>query len=235
MDIQIVATGSKGNCYIVSDGYTKIMIDAGIRFKKIQEAINFELSSISAVLLTHEHLDHAKSIKDIAERGRKVYTSQGTKEALGLPHELPIEAAANLQTIEVGTLLVKPFNVEHDAAEPFGFLIFSSKTGKKLLFATDTYYIRYRFKGLTHVMVECNYSQETLNYNTLSGQVNVSLARRIMESHFSLENVIDFLQSSTTYGVLEEVYLIHASSINADKQHFKNQIQQLTGAAVYVP
>lgn len=51
-----------------------------------------------------------------------------------------------------------PVKTEHDAKEPLGFLIYSRTTREKLLFATDTYYIRYRFPGLTHIMIECNYA-----------------------------------------------------------------------------
>jgi len=97
-------------------------------------------------------------------RGVDAYLSQGTAEALGLDGHRWHAVLAG-QQFEVGTLNILPFETEHDAAEPLGFLLQSRLTGEKLLYATDTYYIRYWFTGLTHIMIECNYIPDILDAN----------------------------------------------------------------------
>jgi phosphoribosyl 1,2-cyclic phosphodiesterase len=72
------------------------------------------------------------------------YISAGTVEALGISgHRLNIIKAK--QQFRIGTWTALPFDTQHDAAEPLGFLL-ANQDGEKLLYATDTYFIRYRFK-----------------------------------------------------------------------------------------
>src|SRR5690625_5285319 len=145
IDIKTLASGSKGNCYHITDGSTPILIECGIKFKDIQIALDFKTSNIAGCLVSHEHKDHSKGIKDVLQAGIDVYASQGTIEQEDIKHHRlkPIESK---KQFKIGTWTVLPFDVQHDAAEPFGFLL-QSQNGGKLLFATDTYYIKYRFKG----------------------------------------------------------------------------------------
>src|SRR5690554_5564699 len=171
MNIKVLASSSSGNCYRISDGYTTLLLECGISFKKIREGLGFRLSEIDGCLVTHEHKDHCKAAKDVIRAGIDVYMSAGTKEALGVDGHR-IKAVKARQQFGIGTLTILPFETEHDAKEPLGYLIYSNKTGEKLLFATDTYYIRYKFQGLTHVMVECNYASDILYDNIEKGLVH---------------------------------------------------------------
>jgi phosphoribosyl 1,2-cyclic phosphodiesterase len=136
------------------------------------------------------------------------------------------------QQFRLGTWAILPFDTQHDAAEPLGFLL-ANQSGDKLLYATDTYYIRYRFQGLTHIMVECNYSMDILRANIEAGLVPVELKNRIIQSHFSLENVKKFLQANDLSKV-QEIWLLHLSDGNSDAEMFKREIQELTGKMVFV-
>ena len=118
--------------------------------------------------------------------------------------------------------------VEHDVPEPLGFLLKSDVTGEKLLYFTDTYYLKYTFKGLNYIMGECNYSIETLNKD-----LNPTLRDRILESHMSLEHFVEFLQANDL-SELKEIYLLHLSNDNSDEDLFKKTIQKITGIEVYV-
>ena len=230
--IQTLATGSTGNCYQITDGHSSLLLEAGITFKQIQRALNFKTSNIAGVLVSHEHKDHSKAVKDVADRGLDVYMSTGTKGALGIEHHR-IRTLTNKQAIKVGTWTVLPFDLQHDAAEPFGFLI-ANQDDDKLLFATDTYYIKYKFSGLTHLMIECNYSQEILNENVESGRIPEFLMHRVMQSHFSLENLLVFLKANDLSKV-QEIHLLHLSDSNSDETLFKQEVQKTTGKLVYVP
>ncbi|MFC4768710.1 MBL fold metallo-hydrolase [Effusibacillus consociatus] len=231
--IEIVshASGSSGNFYTISDGTTTVAIECGLPLKKIRQAMGFRVSGLAGVLLSHEHLDHSKAAGEVMKAGIYVYASHGTFTAIGLSGHRVKRIEAKKQ-FKLGTWTVMPFDVEHDAAEPLGFLLLN-QAGEKLLFATDTYYIRYRFPGLTHIMVECNYSIQILNENIAAGRVPASLKPRLLKSHFSLEHVKDFLLANDLSKV-QEIWLLHLSSTNSNEEMFKREIQALTGKVVYV-
>lgn len=190
IEILPLASGSRGNCYRVTDGSTPLLLECGIRFKEIQQKLNFRLSEICGCLISHEHNDHSKATQDIKKAGIDCYMSRGTAEALGVSgHRVKIIKPR--EQFQVGTWTIMPFETQHDAAEPLGFLL-ADREGDKVLYATDTYYVRYRFQGLTHIMVECNYSLDILKRNMDAGLVPVELKNRLLRSHFSLEHVKEF-------------------------------------------
>jgi phosphoribosyl 1,2-cyclic phosphodiesterase len=232
IEIKALSSSSKGNCYRVTDGSTPLLLECGLSYKDIQKGFNFQMSSVAACLLTHEHNDHCKSIKDVMKAGIDVYASKGTFEALSITgHRIkPVKAREQFQ---LGTWTILPFEVEHDVSEPIGFLL-ANQQGEKLLFATDTYFIRYKFKGLTHIMVECNYSMDILNQNMADGFIDKGRKKRIMRSHFSLENVKEFLKANDLSKV-QEIWLLHLSDTNSNADLFKKDIQKLTGKMVFVP
>jgi phosphoribosyl 1,2-cyclic phosphodiesterase len=136
------------------------------------------------------------------------------------------------QQFRICTWTILPFETQHDARDPLGFLL-ANQDGEKLLYATDTYFIRYRFQGLTHIMIETNYSMDILRANVEAGLVEPALKTRIMKSHFSLENVKKFLQANDL-GKVQEIWLLHLSDGNSDADRFKREIQELTGRMVFI-
>lgn len=232
IEITALASSSKGNCYRVTDGNTPLLLECGINYREIQKAFNFRMSEVAGCLVTHEHGDHCKSIKDVLKAGIDCYMSAGTAEAIGVLHHRIKKVEAKKQ-FTLGTWTILPFDVQHDVSEPLGFLL-ANQDGEKLLFATDTYYIKYRFQGLTHIMVECNYSMKVLNENIASGRVPTVMKKRLMKSHFSLENLKEFFLSNDLSKV-QEIWLLHLSETNSDERFFKEEIQKVTGKMVYVP
>ncbi len=230
LEIKALATGSKGNCYIISDGGSRLLLEVGIPFKKIQELLDYDLSNIEGVLVTHEHKDHCKGLDGALKRCLKVYMSRGTKEAIGL-HSHLIKTIKSKQQFRIGPWTILPFDVQHDVAEPLGYLIMSA-AGDKLLFATDTYYIKYKFSGLTHIMIECNYDQETLDSNLASG-LHPAQYRRVMKSHFGLENVLDFFKANDLSEV-EEIHLLHLSDSNSNEVYIREQVARATGKMIFI-
>lgn len=231
IDIIALASGSKGNCYRITDGVTPLLLECGIPYKDIQRGLNFRVSEIAGCIISHEHQDHAKATKDIMKAGIDVYASRGTIEALGATgHRVkPVKAR---EQFKLGTWTILPFYTVHDAAEPLGFLL-ANRAGDKLLYLTDTAYSKYRFRGLTHLMLECNYSLDILRENAANGTIPVDLKNRIIRTHFSLENVKDFLRANDLSKV-QEIWLIHLSDGNSDAERFKREIQELTGKPVYI-
>ncbi|WP_100523390.1 MBL fold metallo-hydrolase [Mycobacteroides abscessus] len=230
--IETLATGSKGNCYYITDGTTPLLLECGIKFKEIQRLLNFQTSGIKGCLLTHEHKDHCGGIKEVLKAGIDCFMSVGTKDAIGIQHHR-LKSVKAKEQFTLGTWTILPFDVQHDVSEPYGFLLVN-QAGERLLFATDTYYIKYKFKGLTHIMVECNYSMDVLNKNIAAGAVPAVMKKRLLHSHFSLENVKEFFKANDLSKV-QEIWLLHLSDNNSDEALFKKEIMELTGKVVYVP
>lgn len=227
--IKKIASGSSGNCYRIDNGKTVLMIECGISFKKIREAFDFKLSSVSGCLVSHSHQDHCRSIRDIIKAGIDCYMSQETAASLNIQSHR-IKTIQAKKQFQIGVFQILPFGVQHDV-ENFGFLIQSGT--EKLLFATDTYYIKYKFKGLTHIMIECNYSKKILDKNIESGAISGSMRHRLLESHFEIDQAKDFFLSNDMSSV-QEIYLVHISKGNGDPELFKKEIQEITGKPVYV-
>jgi phosphoribosyl 1,2-cyclic phosphodiesterase len=230
--IKPIASGSSGNAYYVSDGHSKLLLDAGIPLAQIQRGCGYTVTSLSGCLVTHAHGDHVKGAKDLAKMGVDVYASQGTIDKAELAgHRIhPVKA---LEPVKIGTYEVLPFDVEHDAPEPLGFLMRSTETQEKLLYFTDTYYVKYRFVGLTHIMMEANYDPETMEQNVRSGRIDVKRAKRTIGSHMSIDTVMQTL-STFDLSRLQQVYLLHLSNDNSLADDFKRRVQALTGREVYL-
>ncbi len=230
IEIDVLASGSAGNCYRVTDGNTPLLLECGVAFIQIQQQLNFQISKLSGCLISHEHKDHSKAALDVMRLGIDCYMSSGTAKALGLGgHRLRIVRPK--EQLRIGTWMVLPFGTQHDAVEPLGFLL--SSTSGKVLYATDTYYIRYQFHELTHIMIECNYALDILQGNVRAGLIPTVLKRRILASHLSLENLKKFLLSNDLSQV-KEIWLLHLSDGNSDAKRFKREVQELTGKIVYV-
>lgn len=194
--------------------------------------MGFGLTNVAACLVSHEHQDHAKAVADVLRAGVEVYTSPGTIKVLGLEHHRlrPVRAK---ETFKVGTWTVRAFETQHDAQEPLGFLLKSNVTGERLLYATDTYYIRYRFPRLHYIMVECNYAADILEANVKRGSVPEVLKKRLLTSHFSLDNVKEFLKVNDLSQV-REIWLLHLSDGNSDAERFKREVMKITGKPTYI-
>jgi phosphoribosyl 1,2-cyclic phosphodiesterase len=232
MEIKVLASGSSGNAYFVSDGKTPVLLEAGIPFSLIKRGLNFHVSRLAACLISHEHSDHARAAAKLMKAGIDCYMSRGTAAALKLSgHRLPGHRLRIIQALtqfHIGTWAIKPFEAHHDAAEPLCFLMADSSHGK-LLFATDTAYVAYRFQGLTHLMIEANYSAPLLKDNTRSSE----LRRSILQDHMSLETLIKMLRANDLSKV-QEIHLLHLSDNNSNAERFKQRIQEITGKPVYI-
>lgn len=230
MKIDAFYSGSKGNCYRLTGGYSTLLLEAGVKIKQIEEAVRWQLANIDGVLLTHEHCDHSHAVKALIRRGVKVYTSQGTAEALKLSPDDYCRLEA-MQQYKIGEFKVVPFATKHDAAEPLGFYI--AHGGERLVFATDTYNVPNTFAKVTYWMVECNYSEYILKRNIDAGKIPNALAKRLLTSHFSLENLLRFL-SKQDLSYTRKIYLLHTSMDNGDPDYFERRVMQATGKPVTV-
>lgn len=236
IDVKCLASGSAGNSYAVDDGESVLLLEAGIQKNKILSGYANRLARVAGCLVTHEHTDHAKAAVQLTDCGIDVYASQGTLDAI---RPTPTLRSYRFHTLrarkqaQIGSWAVLPWQAQHDAAEPLGFLLYSQRTKERLLFATDTYYIPNRFPQLDYIMVECNYDMSILLRNIAEGVTPESLKPRLLQSHFSLDNVRAFL-SANDLSRVRHIYLLHVSDGNGDRDAFGRDIKALTGIPVTV-
>lgn len=199
-----LASSSHGNAYLVDDGASRILIECGVSFKKLQKLTGFGLAGIQGCLLSHEHKDHAKCYLGLIKSGIPVYSSEGTAAALECELLTTVEER---EMFCVGTFDVLPFPTFHDAAEPLGYLVRSRVDGEKLMFATDTVNLGYAFTGLSLVALECNYDEEILSCAT---HLPPKVVHRIRNSHMELGRVCTYLRR-LDLSRCRRIYLLHLS------------------------
>lgn len=232
MKIEVIASGSAGNCYKVSNEDTTLLIECGIPYKKIQEALNFKTTDIDGVLVSHEHMDHAKACKNLIKAGVNLYMTKGTKEALKLDsHRVKWfkNFGDSYFDVDIGSFIIKPFRTIHDAKEPVGFVIYDTVAIEELVFITDTQYSIYSFSP-DYFMIEINYDRKTINDNP---GLNDKLRERIKKNHMSLDTAINLLERSDL-SRLKKIYVMHLSDANSDAEVIKERLQELTGVAIEI-
>ena len=155
----------------------------------------------------------------------------GTAAALGIEAQHRLHILNPMEQTTVGRITVSAFPTQHDAREPCGFLL--DDGDDRVLYATDTYYIKYQFPGVTKMLIEANHSYKILEENVGAHILNKSLAERLIKSHFSIENVLAFLRANDLSKV-KEIWLIHLSDGNADAGKFARMVEAATGKPVYI-
>lgn len=215
-----LASSSHGNAYVVSDGATSILLECGLSFKKLQKALGFDVGGIAACLISHEHKDHAGCYMELIKSGIPVFASEGTVEVLDCDL---IQTMEERQEVYIGTLDVLPFATFHDAAEPFGFLIRSRIDGEKLLFATDTVNLAYRFPGVNIVALEANYDDEILARAT---RMPDKVRHRIQKSHMEIGRTCTFLKKMDR-SLVHTVFLLHLSDACSNSALFQDMAERV--------
>ena len=235
MRVQIIASSSTANTALLEAGADQLVLDAGT-FPNAVHAAGAEHDRITAVLVTHEHEDHARYAWAYAEGGIDVVATRGTftamKRAVPEHRRIPIE---HRQTLWLGRWRIVAFTVEHDAAEPVGFLIAHETDTDRALYITDAGKIPGTFRGVTHALVEANYDPFLLATETKGGRTDRTLAERIRKTHLSIYEAEQLLGSLDAHGpYLKEVHLLHLSDAHSDAADFVARIRAATGRPVYV-
>lgn len=227
MKLHVLGSSSSGNCYLFQSEKTGevLAVEAGVKFNKAKKALDFNLNSIVGCIVSHEHGDHAKCVGDFINACIPCYMSQGTKHALGFSSSYWAKGLLPFEQVVINGFRVIPFPIQHDAAEPYGYLIRHEECGT-VLFATDTYFLKYKFPGLNNVMLECNYSKEILDANFTAGHIDKKRYERTIKSHMSYDNCLLTLQANDLSQVCK-IVLLHLSDNNSNVSKFVDGIGSL--------
>ena len=231
MELHILGSGSSGNCYLLKTSTDILVIEAGMKFIEVKKAINFDLSKIVACIVSHEHNDHAKYLKDFINSGIKCLALKEVFEAKGI--DTSIGCAKTIRAggaYKVGKFKIIAFQAFHDVP-CVGYLINHSECGS-VLFLTDSYTCENTFKRLNHVLIECNFSDAILNDNVERGIVPEALRSRLYQSHMGLYACKEVLSNNDLTDV-KNIVLIHLSNDNSNEKQFVEEVQRATGMPVY--
>lgn len=238
MKLHVLGSSSAGNGYLLDNGKAALLIEAGIGVQSVLSCLNYDLSRLQGVLISHEHGDHAKHACQLIKRGVHVYTSKGTAESLkNVDPDSPFLNIVDPYTpFHVGAAFkVMAIRVNHDAAEPFGFFIEIRENGDRqnLIFATDTKDFPFEVKEAQTWMIECNYSEDILLKNVRKGIVDPIQADRVRGSHLSLYRCAKAVMENDLSHT-QRIVLLHLSDRNSDAEQFQNTIEAITGRPTYV-
>jgi len=231
MKFTSISSSSKGNAYLLeSDGIPPLLIEAGIPIRKLREALSFGLSGLAGCLVSHSHGDHVKAVPDLLKAGVDCFMSTGTAEEMNIQDHYRVVKMATTHMLEVAGWNIACFDLKHDTAEPFGFLI--GHKGESLLFVPDTAFIKNKFSGVTIAAVECNHVGDILaGRNERAGSCS-KRGRRVRRNHMSLETLIKMLKANDL-NKCREIHLLHLSDANSDEARMIREVQEATGIPTY--
>ncbi len=225
MQIRPLASSSKGNAYIVSDGQSNLLLECGLPFEELKKRSDYEAPmNIHACLISHAHQDHSRSVKKLLKSSVDCYMLKETSETLGVQNHYRTKTFEFGKIEAVGSFVFTPLKMFHDVPCA-GFLIASRITGEKLLFATDTILIKYDVHGLDYIMIEANYDVDLISDDEKKS--------RTIRSHMNIDTCIDYLKSIDLSKV-KKIYLMHLSERNSDAEEFKRKVQAATGKITVV-
>lgn len=234
LEFQAIASGSGGNFYLLKEGDDTLAIECGIKFGDIQKATGFTLSSLDGCLISHAHGDHAKSVQQMIKQTVPIYASYDAAKALNI-HSSPwvfCISANEVQPIGMNWR-VTPFDVQHDSDGTFAFVIDSTASGERLVYITDTQYVKYLIPGIDILAIECNYDMETIKGKTFRDEIDRARYQRTLETHMSLDTVIEMVKSNDMASC-REIHLLHLSSANSNAEKFKREVERQTGIPTFI-
>ena len=188
----MLGSGSRGNAVVVAAGGARLLLDAGFSCRELERrlaAVDVEPASVDAIVLTHEHDDHARGAERFSRKHElPVYASRGTLECRRLKRlaarARPFRAGDSL---ELGGLGIETFAVPHDAREPVG-LVVEDGCGCRIALVGDLGSLEgvgwRSLRDLNGLILEANHDLEMLRV----GPYPWSLKRRVASRHGHLSN-----------------------------------------------
>jgi ribonuclease BN (tRNA processing enzyme) len=230
MKLIVVNSNSTGNAYALDSGTEILLLEAGCKMADVKRAINFRLQNVVGCCVSHCHGDHAKYATEYAKFGVKVYGNEDVAEKKSFPYGTYSTMVTD-KSYHIGSFTVVPFSNHHDVPI-FGYLIHHKDMGS-LLFSTDSYKIGIALTGVSHFLIEANYSDEFLKQAVWDGKITKAQSDRIMLSHMSIENCVKYLRDCQAEKS-RNIILCHLSSRHSDAKQFGDAVSGAFGVPCYI-
>ncbi|ERJ92995.1 metallo-beta-lactamase domain protein [Selenomonas sp. oral taxon 892 str. F0426] len=228
LQVSILASGSKGNSvYVELDG-TRLLIDAGISAARITRSLRdygVEPQSLDAVLITHEHIDHVRGLRTLAKQYHlPILATRGTLAAIDGGAAFEDDMRGITDAFSIGDVIVRPFAISHDAADPCGFRIEGSyccTIATDLGVVTET--VQEAMEGADVLVLEANHDADLLR----QGSYPWPLKRRILSNRGHLANGDAAWALTRMKKHPRKVYLAHLSEENNRPSLARDTVQEI--------
>lgn len=209
--LQVLATGSSGNGYILRCGMDVLLLECGVSLERTLQALDYDISNVAGVLVTHKHGDHAKYAAEY-DKYLKTYGNIGVAG---------FRVLENKRRYKIGNFDVIPLEVPHGDCLCNAYYIHHTAMGW-LLFCTDAERFSYKLKPLPdNIVIECNYIQDVVLERLSKGEE----VRSNYGSHMELTDTIDAVTRLWSER-LRNVVLIHRSKGNFNTETAKNEFMR---------
>ena len=207
LTLKTLSTGSSGNCYLLSTENETLILDCGIPIKDIKKGLEYNITKVVGVAVSHSHQDHSKSVDDFNKMGICVFAPY--------KHKQPLVSCQ----CKYGSFNITAFELPHNDTPNYGFLI--EVDGQKILYMTDFEYCKYRFTNLKidHILIECNYQTELINRDLPNYEHKI-------KGHCSLETCKKFIEVNATNSI-KTVLLLHMGGETCEPEECVNEIKKV--------
>lgn len=212
-----LASGSKGNCIYIGTENTKLLVDAGLSARAIQQKlseINVNIGDIDAILVTHEHIDHIRGLQVISNKWNiPIFANSDTAKAVYAQAQQPLKFKifSTGESFEYGDIEIHPFSIQHDAADPVAFTF--RFNGMKIGVCADLGFasalVEAHLKECDYLYVEANHQPEMVHASARPMVYKQRVLSR--QGHLSNEACAKLI-SSVLHPKLKHIYLAHLSS-----------------------
>lgn len=221
MRLRCLASGSSGNCYILTDSSGQsLILDAGVPIKDIKRGLDWNIKNVAGCIVSHVHSDHSRSVKDLKNIGIPVFAPYISLEPMTMGRNYDLR----IQAFELTTLDGKWTHTNTDGSECpcYGFLITHKEMGK-MLYITDTELIKWRFKDVNHILLGVNYDKDLVDMDNLK-------ANHVIRGHMSIDTACDFVKANDSDS-LQNVIMCHLSNENANADTFIEKMRKTVPSA----
>lgn len=223
MELKVLGSGSSGNCYILENDTEALIIEAGLSFKEVKKALDFNVRKIVGVVVSHCHLDHAKYVSEYEKAGIPVFKPYDGMKDMDLEKGAEFKIQAFPNQSKDGHW----FHGNNDGTECpcYGFYVQHPDIGS-LVYITDTECVRWRFSEVNCIMAEANYSKDLVS--------DIPEKRRhVLTGHMEIDTACEFLEKNRS-AALRNVILLHLSNESASETEFLDRAKRVVGCPVYI-
>lgn len=209
--LKVIGSGSKGNNYIIEAGGEHLLLDLGCKWGDILQGLNYDISNCYA-LVTHIHGDHSKSIPNALNAQIPVYSCQEVANKFDRVNVLQPKTK-----YKIGGFIIMPLQVEHNV-QNFAYIITHDDFGT-LAFCTDAVSFPYKIKGINHLLIEANNSEDLMIDNLCRNEQ----IRSHGEFHMEINKTIEAIKRNIN-PELRTLMLVHLSDGQSNEKMFQQTI-----------
>lgn len=227
MKLKCIATGSTGNCYtLTSNNGETLILDCGVPISEIKKGLNWNIRNVVGCVVTHRHGDHSKSVSDLRKIGTKVATPYLSNDEYSLVRLCFDHTRFRVIAFELTTKDRKWTHTNADGSECpcYGYVISHPEMGR-LLYATDTEFVKWRFDDLNHILLGVDYDKNMVDMD------NPTKASHVFRGHMSIDTACKFVKANYSPDDVQNVIMCHLSKENADKYNFIEQMNKVSCGA----